>query len=90
MQTSRRIPFHCFRCRSGAKNSTSPVPSAYSNVAGFNESSLKGRSVIFQPWMNLGGKDTTGQYACWPYNLDGVNYQHVNYNGNGPYTPTRN
>jgi hypothetical protein len=58
--------------------------SAIPNVLGFNQSSLAGRSVIFQPWMNLEG-------SCWPYNGGSQNdFQNVNYNGNGPYTPTRN
>jgi hypothetical protein len=46
--------------------------------------------------MNLPGTGTVPgtnppvQNACWPYNGGGQsNYQNVNYNGTGPYTPTR-
>jgi len=60
-----------------------PATAATSNVAGFNSSTQAGYSVVFQPWMNLGG-------PCWPYNSGAQdNYQNVNYNGAGPYTPTR-
>ena len=60
-----------------------PATAAAPNVVGFNASTLAGFNVVFQPWMNLGG-------PCWPYQSGAQdNYQNVNYNGTGPYTPTR-
>lgn len=57
------------------------------NVAGFNQSALAAQTVVFRPWMEL--QDPSGQ--CVPYGggpASGTQYQNVNYNGNGPYTPT--
>lgn len=57
------------------------------NVAGFNQSSLAAQTVVFRPWMEI--EDPSG--ACFPYGggpASGTQYQNVNYNGNGPYTPT--
>src|ERR1017187_1292197 len=57
------------------------------NVAGFNQSSLAAQTVVFRPWMEL--EDPSGM--CFPYGggpASGSNCQNVNYNGNGPYTPT--
>jgi hypothetical protein len=57
------------------------------NVAGFNQSALAAQTVVFRPWMEL--EDPSG--VCFPYGggpASGTQYQNVNYNGNGPYTPT--
>ena len=63
-----------------------PTTAATDNVAGFNQSPLAGSSVVFRPWMEL--QNPTG--LCYPYNPCGQSSsQNVNYNGNGPYTPTR-
>jgi len=65
-----------------------PSTAPTSNVAGFNQSSLAAYTVVFRPFMSL--KDPTGE--CFAYGSMGPgqpgNYQGVNYNGNGPYTPT--
>ncbi len=66
-----------------------PLPSGTpaDNVAGFNQSSLAAQTVIFRAWMEI--EDPSG--PCFPYGggpASGSNYQNVNYNGNGPYTPT--
>jgi hypothetical protein len=50
-------------------------------VAGFNQSTLIGRSVVFRPWMQL--QKPSGDCFKYPGN------QRVNYQGGGPYTPTQ-
>jgi hypothetical protein len=50
-------------------------------VAGFNQSALAGRSVVFRPWMQL--QYPSGDCFKYPGN------QRVNFQGNGPYTPTQ-
>jgi len=69
----------------------SPSGAPSDNVAGFNNESvtnpLSNFTVTFRPWMEL--KDPSGQ--CFAYGSGpGTpgNYQAVNYNGQGPYTPT--
>jgi hypothetical protein len=61
------------------------------NVAGFNSEGvsnpLSAYTVTFRPWMNL--QWITG--ACFNYGSgpgSSNNYQSINYNGQGPYTPT--
>jgi hypothetical protein len=79
-------------CWLGAFQSPSGAPN--DNVAGFNNegvsSPLSGYTVTFRPWMQL--QDPSGQ--CFTYGSNGPgtpgNYQTVNYNGHGPYTPTHN
>ncbi len=64
-----------------------PVNAAASNVSGFNQSALAKYSVVFRPWMEI--EDPSG--TCYPYGGgpgSSNNYQNVNYNGQGPYTPT--
>ncbi len=72
---------------------TYPSPSGApgDNVAGFNSEGvtnpLSGFTVTFRPWMEL--EDPSGQ--CFAYGAGpgtSGNYQSVNYNGHGPYTPT--
>jgi hypothetical protein len=66
----------------------SPATAPVDNVAGFNAARtlLAGYNVVFRPWMQL--QDSSGQ--CFPYSPAGPSSkQNVNYNGNGPYTPTR-
>ena len=76
------VPDYCWL---GAYPSPSGAPT--DNVKGFNSSSLASYTVTFRPWMEL--EDPSGQ--CFAY-ADGPgtsgNYQSVNYNGGGPYTPT--
>jgi hypothetical protein len=50
-------------------------------VAGFNLSELKGRSIVFRPWMQL----QSGSGDCFKY----PGNQRVNFQGGGPYTPTQ-
>jgi hypothetical protein len=50
-------------------------------VAGFNQSGLAGRSVVFRPWMQL--QHPSGDCYKYPGN------QRVNFQGSGPYTPTQ-
>lgn len=72
-------------CWFGTYPSPSGTPS--DNVAGFNASALASYTVTFRPWMQL--QDPTG--ACFAYGSgagSSGNYQSVNYNGEGPYTPT--
>lgn len=67
----------------------SPPGAPIDNVAGFNNEGisnpLSGYTVTFRPWMNLSGQ-------CFAYGSNGPgtpgNYQAINYNGLGPYTPT--
>jgi len=63
------------------------------NVAGFNSESVSNPvpltdfTVTFRPWMNL--EWTSG--ACFNYGTGpgtSGNYRAINYNGQGPYTPT--
>lgn len=64
-----------------------PATAPSSNVAGFNQSSLSSHTVVFRPFMNL---ENASSY-CYAYGngpSDPANYQNVNYNGQGPYTPT--
>ena len=74
---------------------TYPAPSSApsDNVAGFNNESvsnpvpLTNFTVTFRPWMNL--EWSSG--ACFNYGSgpgSANNYQAINYNGQGPYTPT--
>jgi len=56
-------------------------------VVGFNQSGLATYTVTVRPWMEL--EDPGG--VCFPYGSgpsSPSNYQNVNYNGQGPYTPT--
>jgi hypothetical protein len=76
-------------CWLGAYSFPSGAPAA--NVAGFNSegvtSPLSGFTVTFRPWMEL--EDPSG--ACYAYGGGAGtsgNYQGVNYQGKGPYTPT--
>lgn len=65
----------------------SPTTAPASNVAGYNQSQLAGHTIIFRPWMQL--EDPSGwcfAYGGGPSSPD--NYQNVNYNWQGPYTPT--
>jgi hypothetical protein len=50
-------------------------------VAGFNQSALAGRSVVFRPWMQL--QNPSGDCFKYPGN------QRVNFQGSGPYSPTQ-
>lgn len=50
-------------------------------VAGFNQSALAGTSVVFRSWMQL--QHPSGDCFKYPGN------QRVNFQGNGPYTPTQ-
>ena len=64
-----------------------PTSAPTSNVAGFNQSALASYAVVFRPWMTL-ENDSGG---CFPYGggpSSTTNFQNVNYNGQGPYTPT--
>jgi len=63
------------------------------NVAGFNNESVSNPvpltdfTVTFRPWMNL----EWSQGACFGYGTGpgtSGNYQAINYQGKGPYTPT--
>ena len=69
----------------------SPAGAPNDNVAGFNNEGvsnpLSSYTVTFRPWLEL--EDSTGQ--CFAYGGgpgSSGNYQTVNYNGQGPYTPT--
>ena len=60
---------------------------AAGNVAGFNQSALAAYTVTFRPFMEL--EDPSG--GCFAYGggtSSQTTYQNVNYNGQGPYTPT--
>jgi hypothetical protein len=68
-----------------------PAGAPSDNVAGFNNEGvpdpLSNYTVTFRPWMNL--QIPSGQ--CYAYGSGpGTpgNYQTINYNGRGPYTPT--
>jgi hypothetical protein len=50
-------------------------------VAGYNQSTLAGRSVVFRPWMQL--QSPSGDCFSHPSN------QRMNFQGAGPYTPTQ-
>jgi hypothetical protein len=70
---------------------TAPPGAPTDNVAGFNNegvsSPLSDFTVTFRPWMQLeydGG--VCFQYGGGPSSSS--NYQNVNYNNLGPYTPT--
>jgi len=74
-------------------SNTVPPGSPADNVAGFNNESVKNPvplssyTVIFRPWMEL----EMAAGACFGYGTGpgtSGNYQSVNYNGSGPYTPT--
>lgn len=72
-------------CWLGAYSTPSGAPN--DNVAGFNSSSLSGYTVTFRPWMEL--EDPSGKcfaYGGGPGTV--TNYQSVNFNSLGPYTPT--
>jgi hypothetical protein len=67
---------------------TAPTSAPAANVLGFEQSALFGYPVIFRPFMNL--EDSTG--GCFAYGAgptSNTNYQNVNLNGQGPYTPTK-
>ncbi len=78
-ETHRGTPYQGYQGTSPC--ATAPNSAATSTVAGFNASALAGYSVVFRPWMEI--EDPTG--VCYPY----PNYQNVNFNGTGPYTPTK-
>jgi hypothetical protein len=76
-------------CWSGNYQFPSGTPN--DNVAGFNNENvsnpLSAYTVTFRPWMNL--EWLSG--ACFNYGSgpgSSNNYQTINYNGQGPYTPT--
>jgi hypothetical protein len=78
-------------CSLGQYESPSGAPN--DNVAGFNNEGvsdpLSNYTVTFRPWMEL--EDPTG--VCFGYGSGpgtSNNYQTVNWNGQGPYTPTNN
>ena len=59
-----------------------PYTAASQIVAGFNDANnaLKGHSIVFRPWIEL----------QWPSGFCFTpNNQHVNLNGQGPYTPSQ-
>lgn len=64
-----------------------PTSAPWSNVAGFEQSTLaNGYTVIFRPWMEM--EETSGQ--CFAYGggpSSNSNFQNVNYNWQGPYSP---
>ena len=69
----------------------SPTAAPFDNVAGFNSEGvtnpLSSYTVTFRPWMNL--QLPSGQifaYGSGPGTPG--NYQALNYNNQGPYTPT--
>jgi len=67
--------------------SGTPTGAPSDNVAGFNQSALASYTVFFRPWIEL--EDPSG--VCFPYGQgpsSSSDYQNVNYNGTGPYTPT--
>jgi hypothetical protein len=68
-----------------------PAGAPADNIAGFNNEGvslpLSSFTVTFRPWMEL--EDFSGKF--YPYGQgpsSSSNYQNVNYNGQGPYTPT--
>lgn len=68
-----------------------PAGAPADNMAGFNNEGvslpLSSFTVTFRPWMEL--EDFSGEF--YPYGQgpsSSSNYQKVNYNGLGPYTPT--
>jgi len=66
---------------------TNATDAANNNVAGFNQSALASYTVTFRPFMEL--EDASG--GCFAYGggtSSQTTYQNVNYNGQGPYTPT--
>ncbi len=58
-----------------------PLNAPAETVAGYNQSTLAGRSVVFRPWMQL--QSPSGNCFTYPSN------QRVNFQGGGPYTPTQ-
>lgn len=75
----------------GNLNVQAPSGAPSDNVAGFNNEGvsnpLSAYTVTFRPWMNLGWLSG----ACFNYGSgpgSSNNYQSLNYNGQGPYTPT--
>jgi hypothetical protein len=63
----------------GTSCALNPNSAAESTVQGFNQSQLAGQTIVFRPWMELA--DPSGE--CYPY----PDYQNVNYDWGGPYTP---
>ena len=73
--------------RSPGLTITNATDAANNNVAGFNQSALASYTVTFRPFMELA--DASG--GCFAYGggpSSRTTYQNVNYNGQGPYTPT--
>jgi hypothetical protein len=62
-------------CEDGTPNAPAET------VAGFNQSALKGTSVVFRPWLQL--QSPSGNCFKYPGN------QRINFQGSGPYTPTQ-
>jgi len=74
---------------------SAPTSAPAANALGFEQSALSGYPVIFRPFMTLeDAADGCENYGKGPasaatYPSPDANYQNVNLNGQGPYTPTK-